>query len=108
MSEEKPADAEPKSKLSATDQKMVGEIDFGEHAKDLENGPIRNRWVTDVFCAIIFCVACIAFVVAVVYGFVGGQPRNMLIGWDADGNGCGYSPLTKDYPFIYWPQAPNT
>jgi len=85
MSEEKPADAEPKSKLSATDQKMVGEIDFGEHAKDLENGPIRNRWVTDVFCAIIFCVACIAFVVAVVYGFVGGQPRNMLIGWDADG-----------------------
>jgi hypothetical protein len=32
----------------------------------------------------------------------------MLIGWDADANGCGYSTATKDYPFIYWPSPPNT
>ena len=76
--------------------------------EDLANGPIQKRWITDIFCGILFNVAMIAFVAAVFYGFQAGNPRNLFIGWDSDGNGCGYSAATKEYPFIYWPQPPNT
>ena len=40
------------------------------------------------------------------YGFAKGNPKLLLTGWDADGNGCGYNETTKDYPYLYWP-APN-
>ena len=31
----------------------------------------------------------------------------MLTAWDSDGNGCGYSEATKDYPYLYWPRPPS-
>ena len=37
------------------------------------------------------------------YGFANGDPMLLLTTWDADGNGCGYRPATKDYPFLYFP-----
>lgn len=30
----------------------------------------------------------------------------MLIGWDSDGNGCGYTAGFEDYPNLYWPANP--
>ena len=36
-----------------------------------------------------------------------GDPRLLLIGWDSDQQGCGYSPLTEDYPYLYFPQMPS-
>jgi hypothetical protein len=84
---------------------MADDLKFPE---ELGNGPIKKRWITDVFCGIMFWIAMLAFIVAVFYGFAGGKPSNMFIGWDADRNGCGYSPTTVDYPFLYWPTPPNT
>jgi len=37
------------------------------------------------------------------YGLIHGQPHLLLTPWDSDGNGCGYSPATKDYPYLYFP-----
>jgi hypothetical protein len=78
MSEE-PARKEPS--LSASDKKMAEELNFSD---DLKNGPIRKRWITDVFCGVVFWIAMLAFVVAAFYGFQGGVPKNLLIGWDSD------------------------
>lgn len=36
-----------------------------------------------------------------------GDPNNLLIGWDSDQNGCGFSEATKDYPYLYFPQSPS-
>ena len=36
-------------------------------------------------------------------GFINGDPMLLLTTWDYDGNGCGYSPKTKDYPYLYFP-----
>lgn len=91
--------------ISPKDKAMADELKFPE---ELGNGPIQKRWVTDCFCGIMFWIAMAAFVVAVFYGFQGGQPKNLFIGWDADANGCGYSANTKEYPFLYWPSPPNT
>ena len=30
-----------------------------------------------------------------------------MIGWDSDGNGCGYSEATKDYGHLYWAEPPG-
>jgi hypothetical protein len=49
----------------------------------------------------------VAMFACAIHGWKHGQPDNLLIGWDADGNGCGYSKNTKDYPYLYWPQAPD-
>ena len=32
----------------------------------------------------------------------------LTIGWDSDGNGCGWSEATKDYPYLYFPKAPDS
>lgn len=37
------------------------------------------------------------------YGFMYGDPYLLLTTWDANGNGCGFSNQTKDYPFLYFP-----
>jgi hypothetical protein len=47
-------------------------------------------------------------IAAAAYGWRRGDPRILLIGWDSDSNGCGYSNTTKDYPYLYWPQSPST
>ena len=48
------------------------------------------------------------FVAATIYGVSNGDPRKLLIGWDSDGNGCGYSEATKDYPALYWSEPPGS
>ena len=73
----------------------------------LQNGPIANRSSTDKLCCLIFLVAIVAFVGASYYGWTNGNPEELIIGWDSDARGCGYSEETKDYPFVYWPEPPS-
>ena len=42
-----------------------------------------------------------------VYGLMNGKLENITIGWDGDQNGCGYSNETAEYPFLYFPSAPE-
>jgi len=70
---------------------------------ELENGPIRQRWITDIFCCVFFAFFIGVMLAIAGYGFSIGDPRLLLIGWDSDLNGCGYSEATKDYPYLYWP-----
>jgi len=37
------------------------------------------------------------------FGYLYGDPALLLTTWDYDGNGCGYSDLTLDYPYLYFP-----
>jgi hypothetical protein len=38
------------------------------------------------------------------FGFAeDGDLTLFLTGWDADGNGCGYSNSTKSHGLLYWP-----
>lgn len=37
-----------------------------------------------------------------------GNPNVLTIGWDSDGNGCGWNETTKDYPYLYFPKAPDS
>jgi len=57
------------------------------------------------------CIIFVCFVLGVGvtagYGFYLGNPRNLAIGWDSMGNGCGYSENTKNYPMLYFPQPPS-
>lgn len=76
--------------------------------EELGNGPIKRRWITDVFFAILFAVFCMGMCVSAGFGFYNGDPRMLAIGWDSDQNGCGFSPDTLDYGFLYWPQAPSS
>ncbi len=76
--------------------------------EELGNGPIKRRWITDVFFGILFFIFCIGMLVVAGYGFYLGNPLMLLIGWDSDQNGCGYSPDTLDYGMLYFPQMPST
>jgi len=56
---------------------------------------------------IIFIVFIIGMFVAAAYGFKNGDPKKLIIGWDADKMGCGLSKETIDYPYLYWAKAPD-
>ena len=64
---------------------------------------MSDRSCTDILCCLIF----IAFIAGMVFvagtGFINGDPLLLLTTWDYDGNGCGYSAKTKDYPYLYFP-----
>lgn len=79
-----------------------------ENREDIKNGPISKRSITDCCCCLIFIVAILAFCAASAYGWKQGDPRKLLIGWDYDGNGCGFSEATKDYPHLYWSEPPTS
>lgn len=66
-------------------------------------GPIENRVCTDPICAIIFLVFLVGFAACAAWGWINGDPNRLLIGWDSDQNGCGFSEATKDYPYLYFP-----
>ena len=55
----------------------------------------------------ICCLIFLAFLVGMVgtsgYGYLHGDVELLLTGLDADRNGCGYSKVTKDYPYLYFP-----
>ena len=79
-----------------------------EGKKDsFKNGPISKRSCTDCICCLLFIAAIVGFCGASAYGYQKGDPKLLLLGWDFDGNGCGYSEKTKDYPYLYWPEPPS-
>ena len=55
----------------------------------------------------IFIAALVGFGGASAYGYSNGDPAKLLIGWDSDQNGCGYSSKTLDYEYLYWPKSPG-
>lgn len=79
-----------------------------EKDKDkLDKGPIMDRECTDKLCCLLFVVFVVGFVGILSFGLANGDPNKLGIAWDNDGRGCGYSPETVDYPYLYWPQAPS-
>ena len=67
-----------------------------------------TRSCTDIPCCLLFVCFLISFCAAVAYGQLnGGDPVKLTIGWDHDGRGCGFTKEVKDYPFLYWPEAPS-
>ena len=48
----------------------------------------------------------VGFCAASAYGWVKGDPSKLLIGWDEDRNGCGWSEGYEDYKYLYWPSNP--
>ena len=73
----------------------------------LNNGPISKRSITDCLCCLVFIAGIVAFVAASAYGWFNGDPKKLLIAWDSDGNGCGFSSATKDYEKLYWAEPPS-
>lgn len=76
-------------------------------ADELQNGPTANRHITDVLFMIIFILFCCGMGACMAYGWARGKPQQLVIGWDKDGNGCGYTNVTQDYPYLYWPELPD-
>ena len=72
-----------------------------------KNGPIAERSCTDIICCLIFIVGIVGFIGGSWYGWTKGDPAQLFIGWDSDGNGCGLSEATKDYPYLYFSEAPG-
>ena len=58
-------------------------------------------------CCLIFIVAIVGFCGASAYGWFNGDPKKLLIGWDSDKRGCGYTDVVKDYPHLYWSKPPS-
>jgi hypothetical protein len=83
-----------------------GEDTHVELDKDLKNGPLSNRHCTDIICCLVFVAFIGGMFITTTYGLTLGDPQLIVIGWDFDGNGCGYSETTKDFPYLYWP-APD-
>lgn len=90
-----------KLKLSAGDREDIEKFKIKDRA--LEDGPLTKRSCTDCLFAIFFLVAIAAMFAAAIYGWSSGKPDQLLIGWDSDQRGCGYSKGTEDYNFLYWP-----
>ena len=44
-----------------------------------------------------------AMIAIALQGWILGDPRLLMNGWDSDSNGCGYSDKTRDFPLLYWP-----
>jgi len=81
---------------------------FKVNSAELDDGPISNRKCTDCLFAVVFIAAVGAMFCAAIYGWSQGKPDQLLIGWDSDQNGCGFSDKTADYPLLYWPQMPDS
>jgi len=84
------------------------QIDRLKFSDDLATGPIQNRSITDILFGAFFILFCCGMVAASIYGYYMGDPRLLLIGWDSEQKGCGYSTITQDYPYLYFPQSPST
>ena len=81
--------------------------EFEANKDNLKNGPPQNRSTTDILCCLIFIVFMIGMGAVFVYGVMHGKLSNITIGWDADGNGCGFTPGFEEYPYLYWVKAPD-
>lgn len=76
---------------------------------ELENGPINNRYCTDVLCCLLFVASICAMVGIGIYGVSSGDPSKLLAGFDPDGQfflnsgkACGISPSTKNHKYIFF------
>jgi hypothetical protein len=87
---------------------MYIQIDNYKVDPELKSGPISKRSCTDVLFAIFFVIFLCGMGASAIYGWHFGNPDMLMIGWDSDQNGCGYSEKTADYPYLYWPQSPDT
>ena len=83
------------------DMKDANKLDIP--SDELGNGPVMNRSCTDVLICCLFLVFIVGMVGASGYGFLNGDPKILLTVWDLQGNGCGYSEATLNYPYAYWP-----
>lgn len=97
-------------KMSSKDQENIdkykAELDHPD-SKNLTKGPISDRSITDCPMCVIFLIFIVGMFVAAAYGFKNGDPRKLVIGWDADQNGCGYTKATKDFPYLYFAKSPD-
>lgn len=75
---------------------------------ELSKGPIATRRCTDVAFCIFFVLFLAGMLVCAIYGWVLGEPKKLFLGWDSDQRGCGYSNQTLNYPYLYWPQYPDS
>lgn len=57
---------------------------------------------------LLFIAFCGGMIAAAVYGWYFGNPRLLVVGWDTDQFGCGYSNGTTEFPYLYWPVPPTT
>lgn len=63
-----------------------------------------DRSCTDILCCLIFIVFVVVLVGVAGFAFTNGDPYRLVTTWDYDKNGCGYSPATIDYPYLYFPK----
>ena len=73
----------------------------------MSSGPMKNRNCTDILFSIFFVLFLDGLVAASIYGWALGDPQKLVIGWDSDQNGCGYSEETVHFPYLYWPEMPD-
>ncbi len=64
--------------------------------------------MTDVLFCIFFLVFLLGLLACSGYGYFYGNPKLLLVGWDSDRHGCGYSNATLEYPYLYFPMSPST
>ena len=101
------SEANSKYKLSKNDKDDINKLDGNFHA-DQGKGPISNRHCTDLWMAFLFIAFLGGMGACAIFGWARGNPDNLIIGWDNDGNGCGYSAATINYPYLYWPEMPDS
>jgi hypothetical protein len=68
---------------------------------------VMRRSLTDCWFIPFWISGVVAMFCCAIYGWAKGDPSQMFIGWDSDKNGCGYSDVTKQYGYLYWPQLPG-
>ena len=83
------------------------QIDGMKFDEALKSGPISKRNCTDILFSIFFVIFLLGMGFCAVYGWALGNPAQLMLGWDSDQNGCGFSEKTIDYPYLYWPQSPD-
>ena len=93
-----------KGKVIEHDKTEADAVKFDEKLKE---GPIQARRCTDCWFSLVFIAFIVGIFAASLYGWVYGDPAKLLIGWDSDANGCGFSEATQDYPYLYWPEMPD-
>merc|ERR1712038_1613846 len=79
--------------MTPKDKEQMEKYDkeFAEKKDSFKNGPISKRSCTDCICCLLFVAAIVGFCGASAYGWQNGNPKLLLLGWDSDGRGCGYS-----------------
>jgi hypothetical protein len=74
--------------IKMTSADTQNEADYKEHLEKngakLAKGPISDRSCTDPIMCILFLVFIVGMFLAAAHGFMNGDPRKLIIGWDSD------------------------